>query len=497
MSRSNFPSFLLPREPDAYHAPAPVIRRPNTARALPFSLPGEPRSPNVSAQRRQSSNRPIPSFLLPGEPETHHASAPVTRRPNTARPLPFSIPGEPRSPNVSAQRRQSSNRPIPSFLLPRGPETQHVSASVTRRPNTARPLPFLLPEGLETHHAPAPVIRRQNRHIVSLLPGEPEIPQASLILDTPPNGFRQQHNDCWIDSWFYAIFVPINLRDWFFLFLNECSQSHIEQIRNFETNVRAYLVGIESGNSQEFLSIKQRTKKNIVLSIIEVFKYYTKNSNNKKKKNAKNFVNAIKSRAYTVFNGTGIIDTNGNGDPDVFFKVITIINSRLLFIDRVNWLDELITLNYNEKPIQKYITKILTENQDNTGNDIVVINASWNKTDLDQAQRNKQHNNYLRLARTDEERQHRTNQYQATLRSERLLGNETSVLQEILNIGPFSLGAVIRGDRYHFTTDFKFGDNWYNYNNQGGIGARRIIPINVATRTWQGLDGLFFIFRRR
>lgn len=70
--------------------------------------------------------------------------------------------------------------------------------------------------------------------------------------------------------------------------------------------------------------------------------------------------------------------------------------------------------------------------------------------------------------------------------------NDNTVLNEILTIGNFSLKAVIRGDKLHYTVDFKCADDqWHNYDNQAEYTISR---INVRTRKWDGQDGLVFIF---
>lgn len=70
--------------------------------------------------------------------------------------------------------------------------------------------------------------------------------------------------------------------------------------------------------------------------------------------------------------------------------------------------------------------------------------------------------------------------------------NDNTVLNEILTIGNFSLEAVIRGDKLHYTVDFKCAENqWFNYDNEAQVTTSR---INVRNRKWEGQDGLVFIF---
>jgi hypothetical protein len=272
----------------------------------------------------------------------------------------------------------------------------------------------------------------------------------------PSPGWAQQQNDCWIDSAYYAMFVPSNLQDWFFTFLTNIGSSPIEDLKNFSELSREYLQGI-NGN-QQFMEKKQDIKKNILRSIRATCELI-----NPELYDALNAQSSNRS----LFNTTGAMNRSGNGDASLFFKFISIIEPRLLYSDIPSWADLLERSNGN-KVIQKYIRDELRKQIANQNIDIVAINASY----------------YIPKS-------------QSAMRPEiRMCINDDTVLGEILNIENFSLEAVIRGNQLHYTIDFKCSDNkWYNYDNMKV--QSRITDIDVTNRNWQRQDGLIFIFRRR
>jgi hypothetical protein len=272
----------------------------------------------------------------------------------------------------------------------------------------------------------------------------------------PSPGWAQQQNDCWIDSAYYAMFVPSNLQDWFFTFLTNIGSSPIEDLKNFSELSREYLQGI-NGN-QQFMEKKQDIKKNILRSIRATCELI-----NRELYDALNAQSSNRS----LFNTTGAMNRRGNGDASLFFKFISIIEPRLLYSDIPSWADLLERSNGN-KVIQKYIRDELRKQIANQNIDIVAINASY----------------YIPKS-------------QLAMRPEILMCiNDDTVLGEILNIENFSLEAVIRGNQLHYTIDFKCSDNkWYNYDNMKV--QSRITDIDVRNRNWQRQDGLIFIFRRR
>ena len=275
-------------------------------------------------------------------------------------------------------------------------------------------------------------------------------------INCPSSGWTQQINDCWIDSAYYAMFVPSNLKDWFFTFFTNIRSSEFESLRNFSELSFEYLKGI-NGNI-EFLSTKQELKKNILRNIRATCQLINRD-----------LFNALSARSAirNLYNTTGTMNRSGNGDASLFFKFISIIQSKLLFFDQPSWVDILLRSNGNNV-IQKYIRDKLRTQNSNPNIDIVAIDASY----------------YTPVS-------------QAAIRPEiRMCMNDITVLQEILSIGNFSLEAVIRGSREHYTLDFKCEDNnWYNYDNQKK--PIRITSFDVSSRNWQGIDGLIFIFRRR
>jgi len=275
-------------------------------------------------------------------------------------------------------------------------------------------------------------------------------------ISCPSHGWAQQRNDCWIDSAYYSMFVPSNLKDWFFTFFSDIRSSEFESLRNFSELSFEYLKGID-GNT-EFLLTKQKLKKDILTNIRATCGLINRD-----------LFNALSARSAirNLYNTTGTMNRSGNGDASLFFKFISIIQPKLLFFDQPSWADILSRSNGN-KVIQKYIRDKLRTQNSNPNIDIVAIDASYY-----------------------------TPGSQAAIRPEiEMCMRDRTVLQEILSIGNFSLEAVIRGSRVHYTLDFKCEDNnWYNYNNERK--PNRITSIDVSSRNWEGIDGLIFIFRRR
>jgi hypothetical protein len=285
---------------------------------------------------------------------------------------------------------------------------------------------------------------------------------AQNRITCPSNGWAQRKNDCWIDSAYYAMFVPSNLQNWFFTFFNNIGKYQIESLKKFSVSSFEYLIGIDNGDDEGFLSRKQIIKKDILLSIKEVCRQISPGLYD---------TLSARSTARSLINTSGSMNREGNGDASFFFKFISIIQPELLFFETPVWQTVISKINRNNRTnvIQKYIKNILTI-PINMDVDIVVIDASYYTPRSTEAMTNE-----IRLCRAD-----------------------NTVLREILSIGNFSLEAVIRGNINHYTVDFKCSDNqWYNYNNQGGPGHSRITNIRVESRNWLGNDGLIFIFRRR
>lgn len=268
----------------------------------------------------------------------------------------------------------------------------------------------------------------------------------------PSNGWTQLNNDCWIDCAYYAMFVPINIRNLFFAYFTNMGSSPNEHLRNFSKFSFDYLQGI-NGN-RVFLSIKNNIKKEILTSIKNACKEINKE-----------LYNALEGRSLLrrEFNRTGAMNRDGNGDTSLFFKFISLIEPRLLFFKEPNWMSELSNSN-GENVIQKYIRDKLSTLIGIVNIDIVVIDASY----------------YTPISQ------------EAISKEIIFCMNDNTVLNEILTIGNFSLEAVIRGDKQHYTVDFKCADDrWFNYDNEEQVTISR---INVRTRKWDGQDGLVFIF---
>jgi hypothetical protein len=248
------------------------------------------------------------------------------------------------------------------------------------------------------------------------------------------------------------MFVPINIRNLFFAYFTNIGISPNEHLRNFSKFSFDYLQGI-NGN-RVFLSIKNKLKKEILKSIKNACKEINKE-----------LYNALKGRSLLrhEFNSTGAMNRDGNGDTSLFFKFISLIEPRLLFFKEPNWMSELSNSN-GENVIQKYIRDKLSTLIGIVNIDIVVIDASY----------------YTPIPQ------------EAISKEIRFCMNDNTVLNEILTIGNFSLEAVIRGDKQHYTVDFKCADDrWFNYDNEAQVTISR---INVRTRKWDGQDGLVFIF---
>ena len=429
---------------------------------------------------------------------------------NVSPPPPYQPPQHPRPQYISLQH------PPPPYLSPQHlqhPRPQHLSLQHPRPQYLSlqnSPPPYLSPQHLSPQHLqhPPPAYQppqhppppyqppqhpppnshhnisriQQNRNFSSLLQAR-EIWQNYIqsqesgpkLLETlrqqqprksntmqnriscPSNGWSQDNNDCWIDSAYYSMFVPSNLKDWFFKFFTDIRSSEIESLKNFSNLSFEYLQGID-GNRQ-FLSRKQKLKKDILTNIRAACGLINRD-----------LYNALSARSAIreLYNTTGTMNRGGNGDASLFFKFISIIQPKLLFFEQPSWVDILSKSNGN-KVIQKYIRDKLRTQNSNPNIDIVAIDASYY-----------------------------TPGSQADIRPEILYCmNDITVLEEILSIGNFSLEAVIRGNRVHYTLDFKCQDNdWYEYNNMKN--PRHITRIDdVSSRNWQGIDGLIFIFRRR
>ena len=272
----------------------------------------------------------------------------------------------------------------------------------------------------------------------------------------PSPGWAQQRNDCWIDSAYYAMFVPSNLQDWFITFFSNISTSQNEELRKFSELSLEYLQGID-GNPA-FLSKKQNFKRLILRSIKAACERINPDLFN---------VISAQAAVSNLFASSGIANTQGNGDISIFFKFISKIQPRLIYLDMPYWKNLLKHSNGN-KVIQKYIRDELGKITDESRIDIIAINASYLKPSLNKPIRNEV----------------------------QLCMNDNTVLQEILNIGNFSLEALIRGDDVHYRVDFRCSDNnWYNYDNDRK--PNHIMEITAGTRNWKRQDGLIFIFRRR
>lgn len=282
-----------------------------------------------------------------------------------------------------------------------------------------------------------------------------------LKIQCPSFGWWQQSNDCWIDSAYYAMFVPNNLRDWFLKFLNSCMSQKTNGLKNFSKYSLEYLEGITNGDSPSFLLKKQSIKKNILLSIRESLSEITGSESA--------FIRSLLRGYNTVaenprMNSTGMMNSSGNGDVSIFFLFISKIDKNFRFFQRPDWTNN---SGMRQKPIQNYIISRLSQKNIKDNISIVVIDASFYIPD--------------------------------TITIDPLtqsLMNDNTLLSEISNINNFSLEAVIRGNKYHFTVDFKCNDdNWYNYDNTNEVRKLRIKKIDVRTRNWIRHDGLIFIFR--
>lgn len=249
------------------------------------------------------------------------------------------------------------------------------------------------------------------------------------------------------------MFGPINIRNLFFEYFTNIGSSPNESLRDFSKFSFDYLQGING--KRVFLQIKNKLKKEILKSIKDACKDINQE-----------LYNALEGRSSLTkkFNETGAMNRDGNGDTSLFFRFISLIEPRLLFFREPNWREELLQSN-GKNVIQKYIRDKLRTLIDIENIDIVVIDASYYTPKSEEGI-----NQEIRFCM-----------------------NDGTVLNEILTIDTFSLEAVIRGDKIHYTVDFKCANNrWYNYDNEAKITT--ISRIDVRTRKWEGQDGLVFIF---
>jgi uncharacterized protein YehS (DUF1456 family) len=329
-----------------------------------------------------------------------------------------------------------------------------------QRVNIAQPPP---PQLNAQRYPPPPPLNAQRHPPHHLPPPPPHPPQSGPRnavqnrIRCPSKGWSQQINDCWIDSAYYAMFVPSNLKDWFFSFFYSISASQNEPLRTFAELSRQYLEGIDG--TPAFSSKKQELKRFILRSIKEACKTVDRD--------LYKILNEL-AEITNMMASSGIMNKRGNGDASIFFKFISKIEARLIYLDTPSW-GELLKNSNGDRVIQKYIRNQLRKiTEDALDIDIVIINASYLKPRLN-----------------------------TNLRKEvQFCMDDNTVLQEILDINGFTLEAVIRGDNVHYRVDFRCSNNkWYNYDNQRR--PNHIIEIYPRTRNWQEQDGLIFIFRRR
>jgi hypothetical protein len=406
----------------------------------------------------------IPTHMMAaqrGKPPVQQTNAQPAVQVNIAQPAMRRVNNPPDpfnflQPHISRQLRQAGPAPLYAHPLNAPPRVQAYAAPPPYPPPplNAPPLQLntqrhLLPPSLTAQRHTPPQSRPRNAA------------QNRIICPSP--GWAQQRNDCWIDSAYYAMFVPSNLQNWFIPFFIGISVSEIEQLKNFSRLSLDYLQGID-GN-QDFLLRKQGLKKNILISIKNVLEEESRR--NPQARSILEFYNSV--AISNNYNSTGLMNTRGYGDAFIFFQFISLINKKLRFFQRPSWTEVFTDLKQSNqsnqsKIIQNYIKRRL--HQDSQRIDIVVIDASYSAS-------------------------------QSVIPREiELCMNDNTVLQEILDINGFSLEAVIRGDNVHYRVDFRCSDNkWYNYDNDRR--PNHIIEIDVRNRNWQGNDGLIFIFRRR
>jgi hypothetical protein len=431
------------------------INQRNTA---PPSVPAtlqQARNLWINTHRQQQTQQAGPAPLhAQGYPPPPYPSSSIYAQgyPPPPPPAPLHAQGYPPPPPPAPLHAQGYHPPPPPY------PSSSIYAQGYSPPPPPAPLhaqgypPPPAPPNAQRYHPPPPPLPPQSRPRNA----------AQNRISCPSPGWAQQRNDCWIDSAYYAMFVPSNLQNWFIPFFIGISVSETEQLKKFSILSLEYLKGID-GN-EKFMEKKRKLKKDILISIKEVLGVLARLAG---KLQARSMLETYNSFGIiSNYNNTGLMNRNGNGDAFIFFQFISLLDNKLRFFQKPSWTEVFKDLRQSNrsKIIQNYIKGRLRQNND--GIDIVVIDASYSasKSDI-----------------TD---------------VIRLCMNDNTVLQEILDINGFSLEAVIRGDNFHYTVDFRCADNnWHNYNNQGG--SNRITSINPGTRNWQGNDGLIFIFKRK
>ena len=451
-STCNIPPHMLTAQRNQHptqYLPASQQYSPQQYPPPPYPPPSQQYSPQQypppNSPPPASQQYPPPPYPPPNSPP------PPYPPPSSQQYSPQQYP-PPNSPPPASQQYPPPPYPPPPYPPPQYLNTNRIQSIQQIVPVSAQP------QSENALQRAQIMWQTQMRHSESRLDRQQQPRNRNTMqnrISCPSLGWAQQINDCWIDSAYYSMFVPSNLKDWFFTFFTDIRSSEFESLRNFSEFSFEYLKGID-GNP-EFISRKQYLKKNILINIRNTCELINPD-----------LFNALSARSAIreLYNTTGTMNRGGNGDASLFFKFISIIQPKLLFFEQPSWVDILSKSNGN-KVIQKYIRDKLRTQNSNPNIDIVAIDASYY-----------------------------TPGSQAGIRPEiRKCMNDITVLEEILIIGNFSLEAVIRGNRVHYTLDFKCQDNdWYEYNNMKN--PRRITRINVSSRNWQGIDGLIFIFRR-
>ena len=444
---------LIAREPETF-----TYSQPPPSSAKPAPIPQtffQPQSRPSSVQKAQGAS-------------AWGTFTDLSTPPSSAKPAP--IPQtffQPQSRPSSGQPAQGTSASDTFTYLPARPETAQQSM-LQRVPRNAAP----------RNAAPQSMLQSGPRNAL----------QNRITISCPSEGWAQQSNDCWIDSAYYAMFVPSYLQEFFLQFVIAIGDFGIYSLKKFSDLSIEYLRGID-GNSA-FLQKKQTLKKNILLSIREVLYELSGNTTDQIKEtyvlllmldertkintHAVTLLRTFNTRgAMNNYDNTGLMNKRGNGDISIFFSFMAILNSNYIHFFTRPSMDEIFEEFDNSrqsdksKPIKNYIIRRLRQ-QNIQHKHAVIIDTS-----------------YFQPAKESD-----------INRSIRLCMNDRTVLQEILSIGIFSLEAVIRGSRVHYTVDFRCSDNnWYNYDNQRK--STRITGIDVKTRNWQGNDGLIFIFSSR
>lgn len=269
-----------------------------------------------------------------------------------------------------------------------------------------------------------------------------DIPPAPAC---PANGWKQQRNDCWIDSAFYVMFASDTLRSEFRNTLIQANSSGHSSLRLFAKLTYNYLLGL--GYDAYWQSTcKQSLKRDIGKTIINYAKVLQAKGNDR----LEGFIYADEVGQF--------IDAAGNGNSSLLLQFISAFDTNIYYdIETPNTFNASCRgttgTGASRKPIMDFIKQRI-DSINTKGSSAKVLVIPFTSIDSYKCK-------------------------------------NVSRLTELTSYAGWSLEALIKGNAVHYTADVKCSGKWYSYDDQG-ISTTRAI----ANDDWTNKDSVVFLFKK-